>query len=179
MDLITPEIPQTELVLLPAADDLAKALHRLLAGRQDTLAVAESLTAGLLQSTIAMASGSSWYFLGGMTVYNAEQKIRHLHVNAGLCDLTNCVDPMVAEQMVVGIQAMYGSTIGIATTGYAEPNPMWHIEQPMAYYCIYLDGRFYKGRVDGPSLGRNGMREYVTRYVLNELVGLLAQRGTK
>ena len=43
-----------------------------------TLAVAESLTAGLVQARVASVSGSSDYFLGGITAYSLDEKVRHL-----------------------------------------------------------------------------------------------------
>ena len=47
----------------------------------ETIAVAESLTAGLLQFALAAAEGASGYFQGGITVYNLGQKSRHLHID--------------------------------------------------------------------------------------------------
>ena len=46
-----------------------------------TLAVAESLTCGRLQARIGAISGASEFFLGGMTAYSLEQKVRHLGVD--------------------------------------------------------------------------------------------------
>lgn len=180
MDLVTLiNNGNSRLRWVPPFSSLSRELHRLLSGRGDTLAVAESLTAGLLQSAIAEASGSSAYFEGGVTTYSAQQKMSLLHADGQTCERYNCVHPMVAEDMAFGVTLLFGTTIGVATTGYAEPNPQWGIEHPMAYYCIYLDGDAHTGQVDGPGLGRNEMREYVARYVLNELIELLANRGVK
>lgn len=175
MDLIKPEIPATSLRSLPSHQDLAQAVHRLLSGKGPKIAVAESLTAGMLQDIIAMASGSSGYFEGGMTVYNAKQKIGLLNVPAYLCEKFNCVHPEVAEQMAFGVMGLYKADIGVATTGYAEPNPVWGIDEPMAYYCIVIGGESHPGLVKAPGLNRNDARQYVARYVLNELIELLAR----
>lgn len=61
----------------------------LLAEPKLTLAVAESLTAGNVQAQIAGVSGASGYFLGGVTAYSIEEKVRLLGVNrAGAKKLT-------------------------------------------------------------------------------------------
>lgn len=61
----------------------------LLAEPKLTLAVAESLTAGNVQAQIAGISGASGYFLGGVTAYSIEEKVRLLGVNrAGAKKLT-------------------------------------------------------------------------------------------
>ena len=165
----------SELRGLPSFQDLSLALHRLLAGKRISVAVAESLTAGLMQDIFARASGSSWYFLGGLTVYSAQQKINLLHVEASLCERYNCVHLQVAEEMARGVSQLFGSTIGVTTTGYAEPNPLWGVKEPMAYYGIYREGEaFIGGRIEATGLDRNGAREYIARYVLNELVEILA-----
>ena len=46
-----------------------------------TLAVAESLTSGRLQSRIGAITGASNFFLGGLTAYSLEQKVVLLGVD--------------------------------------------------------------------------------------------------
>ena len=74
-----------------------------------TLAVAESLTAGQVQARIASVSGSSGYFLGGITAYTLEQKVRHLGVDRAAADPVDCVSAKVAEEMAAGAIRLFGS----------------------------------------------------------------------
>ena len=85
-----------------------------------TLAVAESLTCGRLQALIGEISGASEYFLGGITAYTLEQKVRHLGVDRATAKRVNSVSATVAEQMARGVGEMFGSHLGLATTGYGS-----------------------------------------------------------
>jgi nicotinamide-nucleotide amidase len=54
--------------------ELLRTLGRSLAGKKETIAVAESVTAGQLQTMFSLAPEASCFFEGGLTVYNLEQK---------------------------------------------------------------------------------------------------------
>lgn len=110
----------------------------LLRARQWKLAVAESLTAGHVQSMIASQSGASDYFVGGATVYTIETKIRLLGVDRDLALACNGVSEQVAEEMAVGCLRLFQADLAIATTGYAEPSPAWKVDRPFAYCCAAL-----------------------------------------
>jgi nicotinamide-nucleotide amidase len=101
-----------------------------------TISSAESLTAGRVQSLLSACSGSSAFFLGGLTAYNLEQKVRHLQVDRQVATSCNCVSALVAEQMAQGACALFGSDIGIATTGYAEPSPAEDVKDPFAWCAL-------------------------------------------
>jgi len=83
--------------------------------------VAESLTCGRVQARIGQISGASEFFLGGITTYSLDQKVRHLGVDRAGASAVNSVSAAVAEQMARGVCALFGSELGLATTGYAEP----------------------------------------------------------
>jgi nicotinamide-nucleotide amidase len=97
-------------------------LKELLAGPpQRTLAVAESMTGGRIQSIVTAESGASAFFRGGITAYTIDQKVRHLSVDRAGAAAVDCVSAEVALQMARGACALFGADIGVATTGYAEP----------------------------------------------------------
>ncbi len=85
-----------------------------------TLAVAESLTCGRVQARIGSIPGASEFFLGGLTAYSLDQKVKHLGVDRAVAAPVNSVSAAVAEQMAQGVCALFGSELGLATTGYAE-----------------------------------------------------------
>ena len=101
-----------------------------------TLAVAESLTCGRLQARIGAISGASEYFLGGVTTYSLDQKVKLLGVERAAAERVNSVSAEVAEQMARGAGKLFGADISAATTGYAEPNPGWRIAQPFAWIAV-------------------------------------------
>lgn len=87
-----------------------------------TVATAESLTGGLVCSTLVTVAGASDVVLGGIVAYAPEAKIELLHVDADLIDDRGTVDAEVAEQMAFGAQERFGATYGLATTGVAGPD---------------------------------------------------------
>ncbi|MHB9854074.1 CinA family protein [Streptomyces krungchingensis] len=96
---------------------------RLLTVRGETLAVAESLTGGLVAAEITAVPGASKVFRGSVTAYATELKHELLGVDATLLAERGAVDPQVAAQMAVGVRKALGADWGIATTGVAGPDP--------------------------------------------------------
>src|SRR5205809_1610359 len=88
-----------------------------------TLAVAESVTAGLLQAAFAAAENATAFFQGGITAYNTKQKYMHLHVDILHAVSCNCVSDAIASQMASGVSKSFLSNWGIGVTGYASPLP--------------------------------------------------------
>src|SRR5688572_13935952 len=86
------------------------------------LAVAESLTGGHVQALVSSVSGISKVFAGGVTAYNEHQKVRHLKVDQTHAAENNCVSERVAREMALGVCRLFDVEIGLATTGYAEPD---------------------------------------------------------
>ncbi|GAA2746146.1 CinA family protein [Terrabacter aerolatus] len=104
--------------LAPGAE-LVAALTR--AG--ETLACAESLTAGLVAATVADTPGASAVLLGGVVAYAPEVKASLLGVPADLLARVGTVDPAVAAAMAEGVRRRLGATWGLSTTGVAGPGP--------------------------------------------------------
>ena len=101
-----------------------------------TLAVGESLTCGNVQAYIGRISGASEFFLGGITAYTLEQKVKLLGVNRGQAKSVNCVSAAIAEQMARGAANLFGADLALATTGYAEPCAEHEIAVPFAWWAL-------------------------------------------
>ncbi|MFF6873673.1 nicotinamide-nucleotide amidohydrolase family protein [Streptomyces sp. NPDC012450] len=95
----------------------------LLAERGQTLAVAESLTGGLVAAELTGVPGASASFRGSVTAYATALKHELLGVDEALLAERGAVDPEVASQMAAGVRARLGADWGIATTGVAGPDP--------------------------------------------------------
>lgn len=89
-----------------------------------TIAVAESLTGGLLASTIVSAPGASACLRGAVVAYATDTKASILGVSQGQLDATGPVDVEVAKQMASGVAELFSADIGISTTGVAGPEPV-------------------------------------------------------
>ncbi|MEY9841478.1 CinA family protein [Streptacidiphilus sp. EB103A] len=88
-----------------------------------TVAVAESLTGGLLAAEFVAVPGASRAFRGSVTAYATDLKGSVLGVDAGLLAAKGAVDPTVAEQMAEGVRRLMAADYGVATTGVAGPDP--------------------------------------------------------
>jgi len=104
--------------------------------KKQTIAVAESVTAGHLQAALSLAENARRFFHGGVVAYNLGQKVRLLHVDSIHAEECNCVSGTVATQMALGISDLFRSTYGVAITGYAAPVPEYQIEKLFAHYAI-------------------------------------------
>ena len=76
-----------------------KKIHALLVKRKETIAVAESVTSGLLQAAFSQAEDASAFYQGGITAYNLGQKYRHLKVEPIYADNCYCVSQKVSNEM--------------------------------------------------------------------------------
>jgi nicotinamide-nucleotide amidase len=97
---------------LPMEAEVGKLL---LAGSQ-TLAVAESLTGGLLASRIVAVPGASDWFRGGVVSYATDVKRDLLDVPDG-----PVVSEAAAVAMADGVRRRLGADVGLSTTGVAGP----------------------------------------------------------
>jgi nicotinamide-nucleotide amidase len=88
-----------------------------------TLAVAESLTGGLLSAALVDVAGASAAFRGGIVAYATDLKGSLLAVPAPLLAERGAVDADVASAMARGVAAATRSDWGLATTGVAGPDP--------------------------------------------------------
>ncbi|WP_030421200.1 CinA family protein [Streptomyces sp. SCSIO 75703] len=121
---------------------------RLLTAQGRTLAVAESLTGGLVAAGITDVPGASRVFRGAVTPYATELKRDLLGVDAELLAQRGAVDPQVAAQMAAGVRRLLGADWGLATTGVAGPDPQ--DGQPVG--TVYV-------AVEGPAGGSFGTNE--------------------
>ena len=85
-------------------ENLVNTIKDILCQRKQTIAVAESVTAGHLQAALSSAVEASHFFQGGITAYNLGQKCRHLQVNPISAEGCNCVSEEVAGMVTPGCQ---------------------------------------------------------------------------
>ncbi|MET3453314.1 CinA family protein [Curtobacterium sp. 1544] len=106
----------------------AAALVAELTARGETVAVAESLTGGLVVATLVGVPGASAVVRGGVVAYATPVKHSVLGVSDTLLASNGAVDPEVARQMASGVRTALAvdgaaATWGISTTGVAGPDP--------------------------------------------------------
>jgi nicotinamide-nucleotide amidase len=110
----------------PGAATVAEAAAqavRLLTERGRTVAVAESLTGGLVVAALVGVPGASKVVRGGVVAYATDLKASLLGVDEQLLSRVGAVDPDVAAAMARGVAVRLGADYGLATTGVAGPDP--------------------------------------------------------
>jgi len=161
---------------------LAERIVAELARRDERVAVAESLTGGLLASALVDVPGASEVFSGGVVAYATGLKTSLLGVDAELLEARGAVDPEVARQMAVGVReraALDGRPAdrALATTGVAGPDPQ-DGQPPGTVWLGYADARGSEARPLQAAGGREAIRAAAVDAVLAllaEHLGLLAE----
>jgi nicotinamide-nucleotide amidase len=103
------------------SDQLEAVLGDRLSEREETVAVVESLTGGLVCSRLTDIPGSSDYFDRGVVTYSNEAKQEGLAVSREALDAHGAVSEPVAAEMARGVRDTAGTTWGVSTTGVAGP----------------------------------------------------------
>jgi PncC family amidohydrolase len=102
-------------------EPLEKQIGELLTAKNQTLAVAESCTGGLLGHRLTEVPGSSTYFLGGVVAYAYDVKERLLGVKHDTLYNYGAVSRETALEMARGARRVLGTDIGLSVTGIAGP----------------------------------------------------------
>ena len=114
----------------------ASAVLQLLIDNAETVAVAESVTAGGLGHALTIVPGASQVFLGGVIAYTNDVKINFLGVDPALIAEHTVVSEEVANAMADGARQTFGTTWGIATTGIAGPGDFEGIPEGTVWVAI-------------------------------------------
>ena len=134
--------------------------------RQETVAIGESATAGLVMNYLSLAENATSFFQGGMTVYNLGQKTRHLAVEPIHAEQTNSVSDRVAQQMALEVSKVFCSHWGIGVTGYATPVPALNIKSCFAYYAFaYKSDIVSTACLNTKLKGQRNVQEYFARKI--------------
>lgn len=146
---------------------------------QLSLASAESVTVGNLQSMIGAISGASTFFRGGITAYNIVKKVGLLGVNRVHAELVDAVSQQVSTEMAEGATRMFDADIGLATTGYAEPPDVSEGSPPYAFFAIWdrtkdKGNPVRSGKMTSNDADRMATQQFFAETVLQELTAYLS-----
>lgn len=102
-------------------EKLQAVVARLLCEKEKTLAVAESLTGGMICAQLVECPGVSAALLEGCVAYSNEAKMRTLGVREETLRAHGAVSQQTALEMAEGVRRRAGADFGLATTGIAGP----------------------------------------------------------
>jgi PncC family amidohydrolase len=107
------------------------------------LAVAESCTGGLVGHRMTNVPGSSTYYLGSVTAYAYEAKVRLLGVKWESLEKHGAVSEKVVLEMALGVRRTFAADIGLAVSGIAGPGGGTP-EKPVGYTWIGLNTAIFE-----------------------------------
>ncbi|AGN00844.1 competence/damage-inducible protein cina-like protein [Salinarchaeum sp. Harcht-Bsk1] len=125
-------------------ESIAKRIGEALRDREETIAVAESCTGGLVGSMLTDVPGSSDYFVGGIISYMNQTKLQQLAVSREALENHGVVSEPVAREMAQHVRDEADATWGVSTTGYAG-SPVHSADHPAGTVFI---GVAYAGSPD-------------------------------
>ncbi len=123
-----------------------------------TLAVAESLTGGMVCSRICQVPGVSKVFLEGIVSYTNQSKISRLGVSRETLKKYTAVSIETAKEMASGVCKNLSADIGISTTGVAGPELFDEDGNPRG--LVYI-GIAWGNDVWGYEYNLEGSRDYI------------------
>jgi nicotinamide-nucleotide amidase len=153
----------------PLVDDAARALVAQLTERGQTVATAESLTAGLLAATLAGVPGASVVLVGGLITYTVEAKIALAGVPRALLDEVGPVAAPTAAALAEGARDRCAATWGVGLTGVAGPEP--HGGHPVGTVYLGLAG---PGPTEVAELRLDGSRWDIRLAAVHQAIGRLS-----
>ena len=151
-------------------DDLCLHTAKLSIQKKATLAVAESLTGGILAGKLVKIPGISAVFYGGIVAYDNRAKVDILGVPQAILDTHGAVSQPCAQAMAEGMLRLSGTDFALATTGIAGPGGQTP-DKPVGLVYIALarqDGETQTQRLELTG-GRERIRQMTCVYAMNLL----------
>ena len=124
-------------ILSEKGEGLPAVVGGLLLSRNETLAVAESCTGGLMGKQVTDVPGSSGFFLLSAVTYANEAKMAVLGVRPQTLEQHGAVHEATAAEMAEGVRRVSGADYALSTTGIAGPDGGTE-DKPVGTVCIGL-----------------------------------------
>lgn len=144
-------------------ETMEAAVGKLLMAKGLKMAVAESLTGGLVASRIVDVPGATAFFRGGVVSYESEVKFDVLGVPRG-----PVVSEEAAEAMATGVRRVIGADVGLGITGVAGPDTQEGHRPGTVFFASDIDGDVQTSMVRLPG-DRKRVREYAAISLMDHL----------
>ena len=148
-------------------NSMARVVFDLLKKKHKTITAAESLTAGLFQSSIADFSGSSSVFNGGFVTYSIEEKSKMLQIPLEELQEHGVVSHFTAEKMAEQSRKLTDADFGIGLTGVAGPDSLEGHSAGTVFIGIATREKVHSIRVLIGGRSRSDVRHIACLYAFN------------
>lgn len=161
-------------------ENIVSRFNKLVESKGYTLYCAESITAGLLASTIASVSGASSVLKGSIVTYQPDIKEKILGVDSKIIELNTAESRETTSAMAEGLtRHNTGADICIAVTGVAsppDPTSIYKIHKPVGqiYVAIHFKGKVYEFDPVLPCGSRNAIREAAVLFIMEKVAEAIA-----
>lgn len=153
--------------------DILGSIGKKLLRKQETIAIAESVTSGLLQFAFSNIKDASCFYQGGLTAFNIGQKFKHLQVDPVHALSVNGVSQKVAEEMALQVCVLFKSDWGVAVTGYASAVPISG-NKIFAFYAISHKSKIRsKGKLNSKKNDPSEVQKTYVNRIVKEILALL------
>jgi len=160
--------------------DLLLSIGQELKDKGLSVAVAESVTSGLLQCAFSNIPDASGFFQGGITAYNIGQKCRHLLVEPLHAIANDSVSEKVAQDLASNVCGLFTSNYGIGIVGYAATMPEKNIHSLFAYFAIAYEGKIIReGKITTEAKQGFPAQQFYTDTVLREFLSTIKTNPEK
>ena len=148
-------------------NSMARVVFDLLKQKHKTITAAESLTAGLFQSSIADFPGSSAVFNGGFVTYSIEEKAKMLQIPLKDLQEHGVVSHFTAEKMAEQSRLLTDADFGIGLTGVAGPDGLEGHPAGTVFIGIATKEKVHSIRVVIGGRSRSDVRHIACLYAFN------------
>jgi nicotinamide-nucleotide amidase len=150
---------------------LEEAIVELLRGHHRTVAVAESLTGGLVCASLVSVPGASEVVRGAVVAYATQLKADLVGVPVEVLERDGAISPATVMAMAEGVRARCRADFGVATTGIAGPDPQEGYPAGTMHVAVAFDGGVRVGSF-APNAARRD-RDAVRRLAVVRALDLL------
>jgi nicotinamide-nucleotide amidase len=154
-------------------DKSLRTLGKKLLRKKETIAIAESVTSGLLQFAFSTIKDASCFYQGGMTAFNVGQKFKHLQVDPVHALAVNSVSQKVANEMAQQVCILFKSDWGIGITGYATPEPSSKNKVFAFYAIVYKNKVKAQGKLSPHKSEPTDIQLDYTNKIINKILQLI------
>lgn len=138
---------------------LNETIVELLKEKNETIAVAESLTGGKFSDALVSVPGASQVFKGSIVSYALEAKIEVLGIDQAIIEEYGTVSEQTAYQMAKQAKKKFNTTYGISFTGVAGPESVEGKPVGTVYLCLYQSDESYEVKLINYSNNREIIRQ--------------------